>query len=51
MQQRIRDHFRKAQCLVVISEKPVAFVIKIAKISIQTRPYVAFKYLQESDFP
>jgi hypothetical protein len=33
MEQRIRGHFREAQCLVVILEKPTAFVVKMAKIS------------------
>jgi hypothetical protein len=34
MEQRIRGHFREAQCLVVILEKPTAFVVKMAKISL-----------------
>jgi hypothetical protein len=34
MEQRIHGHFREAQCTVVILEKHVAFVVKIAKISI-----------------
>jgi hypothetical protein len=33
MEQRIRGHFSEAQCLVVILEKPAAFVVKMAKIS------------------
>jgi hypothetical protein len=33
MRQRIHDHFREALCMVVILEKPVTFVVKIAKIS------------------
>jgi hypothetical protein len=36
MEQRIRGHFREAQCLVVILEKPTAFVVKMAKISSHT---------------
>jgi hypothetical protein len=31
MRQQIHDHFREAQCMVVILEKPLAFVVKIAK--------------------
>jgi hypothetical protein len=34
MEQRIHGHFREAKCMVVILEKPVAFVVKIAKISL-----------------
>jgi hypothetical protein len=30
MEQRIHGHFREAQCMVVILEKRVAFVVKIA---------------------
>jgi hypothetical protein len=33
MEQRIHGHFRETQCIVVILEKFVAFVVKIAKIS------------------
>jgi hypothetical protein len=33
MKQRIHGHFSEAQCLVVILEKPTAFVVKMAKIS------------------
>jgi hypothetical protein len=36
MEQRIHDHFREVQCMLAILEKPVAFVVKIAKISIVT---------------
>jgi hypothetical protein len=33
MEQQIHGHFREAQCMMVILKKPVAFVVKIAKIS------------------
>jgi hypothetical protein len=35
MEQRIRGHFSEAQYLVVILEKPTAFVVKMAKISLK----------------
>jgi hypothetical protein len=31
MEQRIHGHFREAQCMMIILEKPVAFVVKITK--------------------
>jgi hypothetical protein len=33
MEQRIHGHFREAQRMVIISEKHVTFVVKIAKLS------------------
>jgi hypothetical protein len=33
MEQLIHGHFREAHCMVVILEKPITFVVKIAKIS------------------
>jgi hypothetical protein len=35
MKQRIRGHFSEAQCLVVILEKPTAFLVKMAKIDFE----------------
>jgi hypothetical protein len=46
MEQRIHGHFREAQCMMVISEKPVAFVVKIAKnLSTNTEASTAPPYL------
>jgi hypothetical protein len=42
MEQRIHSHFREAQCMVVILEKSVAFVVKIAKISRGAGPLASF---------
>jgi hypothetical protein len=33
MEQRIHCHFRETQCMLVLLEKSVAFMVKIAKIS------------------
>jgi hypothetical protein len=38
MEKRIRGHFSEAQYLMVILEKPTAFVVKIAKKS-RTEPF------------
>jgi hypothetical protein len=40
MEQHIHGYFREAQCMVVILQKPVTFVVKIAKISRATEALV-----------
>jgi hypothetical protein len=49
MEQWIHGHFREAQCMVVILEKPVAFVVKIEKISIRTNSTIGLVMLFQSN--